>query len=142
MRELFFHDGRKIMKYLEIENLILSWVALCFHTLYPYILPVRSFLILTLCLVVCDTITGIMAARKAGDKITSKGIRQTVTKTTAYFIAILLSEGMRITFIPDISIPYFIAFIIAIAEFKSNIENVEKIGDMKIWDLIKNKLQK
>jgi len=141
MKEMFFQAGRKIMKYLEIDNLLLSWVALVFHTLYPFIFPVQEFLILTLCLVICDAFTGILAAKKQGQKITSGGIRQTVSKITAYFIAILLSEGMRVTFIPEISIPYFVAFIIAIAEFKSNIENVEKIGSISIWRQIIEKFK-
>ena len=141
MKQLFFHAERRLMKYFEFENLLAGWVALLLNTVFPFLFPIREFLFLTLCLVACDTITGVMAAAKRGEKITSRGIRSTVEKIIAYFIAILLSEGIRITFIPDISIPYFIAFIIAIAEFKSNIENIEHISGLNIWQQIVEKIK-
>lgn len=133
---------RKIMKYLEFENLVVSAVATIIKILFPFIFPIKGFLIITIALVACDLVTGIMAAIKRGEKPSSKGIRTTVHKMTAYFIAILLAEGIRVVFVPEISIPYFVAFIIAVAEFKSNIENIEQITNISIWAQIKAKLLK
>lgn len=138
----FFHaDAKRVMKYLEIDNLILAMSGLIANYLYPFLMPIKSFLILTIALVACDTITGIMAADKRGEKISSKGIRRTVQKIVAYFIAILLAEGMRIVFMREVQVPYFIALIIAIAEFKSNIENIEHVSGHSIWDMLKSKMK-
>ncbi|QDP50393.1 MAG: hypothetical protein Unbinned5350contig1001_8 [Prokaryotic dsDNA virus sp.] len=58
-----------------------------------------------------------------------------------YFIAILLSQGlMKVFEIPILNLTYTVSLIIAIAEFKSVIENVETIADLKIWSFIKEKL--
>lgn len=141
MKQIYFHAERKIMEYLKFENLLAGWFALLLNTIFPFLFPIREFLILTIALVACDTITGIMAAKRRKEPITSRGIRRTVEKITAYFIAILCAEGMRVTFIPEISIPYFVAFIIAIAEFKSNIENVEHISGINIWQQIMDKFK-
>jgi len=141
MRDFFFHAERKIMEYLKFENLLAGWFALLLNTIFPFLFPIREFLILTIALVACDTITGIIAAKRRKEPITHRGIKRTVEKITAYFIAILCAEGIRVTFIPEISIPYFIAFIISIAEFKSNIENVEQISGLNIWQQIMDKFK-
>ncbi len=131
---------KKIMKYLELDNIILATMGMIVNYVVPFVLPVKGFLMLTLALVFCDTITGIMAAEKRGEKISSKGIRRTIEKIIAYFIVILLSEGFRIVFMPDIGVPYFISLIISIAELKSNIENVEDISGHSIWETLKKKI--
>lgn len=141
MGVLILFPDRKIMKYLELDNIILALSWMVVNYVYPFMMPIKSFLYLTLALVACDTITGIMAAERRGEKISSKGIRRTIQKIVAYFIAILLSEGMRVVFMRDVQVPYFIALIIAIAEFKSNIENVEHISGHSIWAMLKSKMK-
>tara|TARA_R100001377_G_scaffold85295_1_gene71354 strand:- start:31149 stop:31481 length:333 start_codon:yes stop_codon:yes gene_type:complete len=104
-------------------------------------MPVASFLFFTVVLVVCDLGTGVMAAKKRKEVVHSKGIRRTVDKMIVYFIAILLSQGlMKVFEIPILNLTYTVSLIIAIAEFKSVIENVETIADLKIWSFIKEKL--
>lgn len=137
---MLFPD-KKVMKYLELDNIILAISGMVVNYIYPFMLPIKSFLILTLALVACDTITGIMAAERRGEKVSSKGIRRTLEKIIAYFIAILLSEGMRVVFMNEVQVPYFVALIIAIAEFKSNIENIEHISGHSIWQMLKSKMK-
>ncbi len=115
-------------------SLVGSW-------LLSFLMPVASFLFFTVVLVVCDLGTGVMAAKKRKEVVHSKGIRRTVDKMIVYFIAILLSQGlMKVFEIPILNLTYTVSLIIAIAEFKSVIENVETIADLKIWSFIKEKL--
>lgn len=122
--------------YKILDNLWLGATALVVQYIYPFIFPVKGFLIFTGAVVLCDTVTGILAAHKRGEPISSKGMRRTITKIIIYFIAILLAEGMRVTFVPGVSIPYAVAFVIATTEFKSNIENIESISGISLWATI------
>lgn len=105
------------------------------------IMPIAPFLAFTIVLVFCDLITGLMAAKKRKETIHSKGLRRTVQKIVLYFIAIILSQGIKEVFMQSMPITYMVAFIIAIAEFKSNIENIEAVTDIKIWSFIQDKFQ-
>ena len=114
-----------------LPSLVGSW-------LLAFLLPVASFLTFTVVLVICDLITGVMAAHKRKEKIHSKGIRRTIAKIMVYFIAILLSEGlMKVYALPYINATYAVSIIISIAEFKSVIENVEIISNINIWSTLK-----
>lgn len=105
-----------------------------------FLSPVTPFIAIVFFLVVCDLYTGTRAARKRGDQIHSKGLRRTIEKITLYFIVILLSEGMAYVFKPLGPITYIVAFIIALTEFKSNVENVETVTGVAVWSTIKDKL--
>lgn len=103
-----------------------------------FAMPVVSFLTFTIALVFCDLISGTMAARKRKEKIHSRGLRRTVEKIALYFMAILLAQGMKEVFMPAAPLAYIVAFPIALTEFKSNIENVEVVTGVNVWNRIKN----
>lgn len=107
-----------------------------------FLVPAAPFLGIVVFLVLADWITGVTAAKRRGEKITSKGFRRTVEKMLLYFISILASEGMRRVFAVNIPITYMAALAIAVTEFKSNIENVESVTGVKIWASIKDVIGK
>lgn len=118
--------------YAEIIAAIAGWGA-------AFIAPLWGFLIITAVLVIADFITGIAAAIYRKERISSRGMRNTVVKIVLYFIAILLSEGMVVVFnIPAHILTYSVAFVIAVTEFRSNIENIESATGTSIWSAIKN----
>lgn len=106
-----------------------------------FLVPTAPFLGIVLFLVFADFITGIRAAVKRGERLSSKGFRRTVEKILLYFIAILASEGMRQVFMPSVPVAYMTALAIAVTEFKSNIENVEQVTGVQIWATIKEALK-
>lgn len=103
-----------------------------------FLVPLGPFLGIVVFLVVCDLVTGLRAATKRGEVITSTGLRRTIEKIILYFIALLLSEGMKVVFVPAAPVTYVTAFAIAITEFKSNIENIEAVTGVKVWEGLKN----
>lgn len=133
---------KNMMRYMDkiYENLLYGFIALIVKFVWPFLFPIGGFLIFTGCVVICDTITGIIAAKKRGEIITSYGLRRTTEKMILYFIAIMLAEGIRITFIENVDVAYFVAFVIAVTEFKSNIENIESITHIKLWEAISERL--
>ena len=131
----------KILKLGNIEfwsgvfTMILGWMI-------TFVMPVMNFLVIVFFLVSCDLFTGIRAAKHKKDKITSRGLKQTVYKITLYVLAILLTKGMQDVFMIPFPLTYIVAFIIAVTEFKSNIENIEVVTGVKIWEVIGKKLTK
>lgn len=105
-----------------------------------FIWNVKPFIGLLLCLVLFDLITGTLAARHKKNKITSRGLFRTVEKLLAEFIAILAAEGIRVTLVEQIPVTYIIVFVIAMAEFKSIVENIEVILDIEIWTYIQKRI--
>jgi hypothetical protein len=54
-------------------------------------------------------------------------------------MAILGSHAITIVFVPLFQVAYVTAFAIALTEFKSNIENVETVTGVNIWNKLKGK---
>lgn len=104
-----------------------------------FVLPISDFMIIVVALVTADWITGMRAAVKRGEPIVAAKMGKTIEKTALYFIALLLSEGMRRTFVPEFPITYVTALSISITEFKSNIENIETVTGVQIWAYLKDK---
>ena len=90
-----------------------------------FILPISDFLILTSALVILDLITGVLAAKRRGEKIQSRALMRTTIKLTLYFAAMLATEGVQYVFAKNIPLTYITAFTIAITELKSILENVD-----------------
>ncbi len=107
---------------------------------FAFLVPVDQFLVFTTVLVMCDLYTGVRAAKKRKESIHSRGLRRTVEKIVVFYIAILLSEGMIQTFEIAFNLTYFVAFAIAITEFKSNIENIEVISGVNVVKFVKERL--
>ena len=73
-------------------------VALTTGFIASFFIPIKGFLLFTVFVVFADTITGIKAAKKEGQKINSKGLYRTTEKIVVYFVAILIFEGAKNTF--------------------------------------------
>lgn len=123
-----------LMNIFDFWNLAKSAVG---GYIVSFLMPVAPFLIMTVALVLFDVYTGIKAAQKRNEEITSRGIRSFFVKINMYFIAILLSEGMVRAFSVPSQLTYVVAFAICLTEFYSNLENIEKITNVKIVHWIK-----
>lgn len=113
--------------------LLLSFVAL--------LAPIHSILITAFALVVVDMITGIWAALKSGQKISSAKLRHTVSKLLIYQIAIitawLVETYMHLDFIPAVKL---VSAMIGLVELKSVIENCNIISGQNIFKMLIEKL--
>lgn len=131
------NSKRILLKYME--NIGVGLLALLVEPFLSFLIPVQGFIAFAIFSVMFDTVTGIMAAKRQGQVITSKGIWRTIEKIVVSCGAILLIHHFEITFVPGINLTFAVAMIIAAAELKSNMENVEKILNVSIWKFIKNK---
>jgi uncharacterized membrane protein len=110
--------------------------SICCGVLFSFFVPIKHFLIFTIFVVFSDTVTGIMAARKRGEPITSKGLYRTSQKVVTYFCGIMIFHGASITFGLPSQITYSVSFIIAATELFSISENIKSITGTNIGKII------
>jgi hypothetical protein len=116
-----------------ITGLLLSTLAI--------FAPIKALLLVTGILIFSDLISGILSARKKGQKISSAGMRRTVTKVAVYNAAIMLGF-LTETYMLDGFLPLskIAAGLISVVEFKSILENLDTINGNPIFKTLIEKL--
>lgn len=101
--------------------------------------PIQSLLMTTGIMIFIDFITGVLAAKKRGEPITSAGFRRSLTKIFVYEAALMLAF-LAETYMSDI-LPFvkMAAAMISIVELKSIYENLNGISGE---DLLKGLIDK
>jgi hypothetical protein len=112
----------------------LTWIGVI-------LMPIKATMLSIGVLLVFDLITGIWAAYKRGEKITSNGIRRTVSKSLAYQMAVISSFIMESQFLEGLPIIKVVAGLIAATEFKSLMENITSITGLDFIAEIIGKIQ-
>jgi len=110
--------------------------SICCGVLFSFFLPIKHFLIFTIFVVFADTVTGILAAKKRGEKITSKGLYRTSQKVVVYFCGIMIFHGASVTFGLPSQIVYSVSFLISFTELYSVSENIKSITGVNIGTII------
>ena len=105
---------------------VLAYFASYFSPAYPMMMAIGFFL-------VADFITGIMAAKKRGEDISSKKMRPTITKGIGYMIAILVAHVFQQNFLTDIEVLKIVSGLIAFIEVKSLDENFRDITGKSLF---------
>lgn len=103
--------------------------------------PIHAILITVGVLIVADLVTGIWAAYKRNEKITSAALRRTVSKFVIYQLAIISGFLVQHFLLADIiPIVNIVGGVIGIVELKSMLENSSKIVGEDVFKLIISKL--
>jgi uncharacterized membrane protein len=110
--------------------------SICCGVLFSFFFPIKHFLIFTIFVVFADTVTGIMAAKKRNEAITSKGLYRTSQKVVVYFVGIMIFHGASITFGLPSQIVYSVSFLISFTELYSISENIKSITGVNIGTLV------
>jgi uncharacterized membrane protein len=106
--------------------------AICCGVLFSFFLPIKHFLIFTIFVVFADTVTGILAAKKRNEPITSKGLYRTSQKVVVYFVGIMIFHGASVTFGLPSQIVYSVSFLISFTELYSISENIKSITGVNL----------
>lgn len=103
--------------------------------------PIKAMVLTTLLLIAVDLITGLLAAKKRKEKLSSAGIRRTFTKFTIYMTGILVGF-LAETYMLDgfIAISKIAAGLISIVEMKSILENLDTMNGSPLFKALINKL--
>lgn len=107
---------------------LLKWIESWGIITVAIFAPIKGMLYTTLVLIAFDLITGILAAIKRKEPITSSNLRRTLSKLVIYESALMLAFGVE-HYLSDI-IPFIktVAGMIALVELKSIYENLGEIG--------------
>jgi phage-related holin len=116
------------MKNYLINNisLILTFLAVYFAPAYPIMIGIGF-------LVTMDFVTGILAAKKRGEIITSKKMRPTIMKGFGYMASILIAFVMQNIFLTDMEVMKIVSGLVAMIELKSLDENLTDITGKSIF---------
>jgi len=105
-----------------------------------FLMPIWPFLALCGLLIILDTITGIRAALRRGEKRNSRAASRIIDKTLVYGSSILACHGVEVVLkLPDM-VTYFAVGAIAFTELMSVLENTRVVSGANIADVIKGML--
>lgn len=109
-------------------------------TCAAFLAPAKPLFIGSMVMVAIDFITGIIAAHKRGEPVTSAGLRRTVTKALIYTLAIISGLVAQKLLLEDlVPAAKLIAGCIGVVEIKSVLENCQTILGMSLFEAIMSK---
>lgn len=96
--------------------------------------PIKASVIAIFVLTVLDLITGVIAAHKEGQPITSAGFKRTVIKLALYEIALCAAFLVQQYLTQDLfPASKLVAAIVGLTELKSMLENMDRISGDKFF---------
>jgi len=119
---------------------ILKWIEVVLLSAAAIFAPIKGLLLTTGIMIFADLITGIIAASKRKEPITSSGLRRTLTKLAVYEAAIMLAflaEHYMSDVLPFVKM---CAAMVAIVELKSIYENLNSASGMNLLKQLIDKL--
>lgn len=116
-------------------NLILSMLLL--------FAPIKAALLMVMALTVVDLVSGLIAAKKRGEKITSSGLKRTLVKVFVYEIVTMLGylteQYLTGDLLPLLKI---LTSYIGLVELKSVLENIESITGLDLLKVLIDRINK
>ena len=104
--------------------------------------PIKSTLITVMVLSVVDLVTGVWAARRRGEPISSRELKRTPIKIAVYEIAVLCAYlvAQYLTG-PELPIMNLVAGLIGMVELKSILENLDGVSGGPLFSVVTTRLQ-
>ncbi len=119
------------MKY--IEGFMVSILAI--------FAPIQASLVALFVLILMDLFTGVWAASKRGEKVTSAGLRRSVSKIVVYEIAVVMGYVAEHYLLTDfLPLAKLIMGTITMVELKSLFENLDVISGQPLLHSLINKI--
>jgi hypothetical protein len=118
-----------------------DWLHKIFIASVAALAPIHAVILSVGFLIIADLITGILAAYKRKEKITSAAMRRTISKIVVYQLAVI-SGFLLEAYLLDKLLPIskIVAGVIGIVEFKSILENSNYIIGQDIFKALIKKL--
>ena len=106
-----------------------------FGAVLSFITPIAPFFWLAVGLVVLDTITGMTAARRRKEKISSKGFARLLSKIVVYMASIVACHGVEMVLkVPHVT--FLAVGAIAFTELLSVLENTRVVSGANIAGVV------
>jgi len=116
-----------------------TWIKAVLASVIAVFAPIYAVMMAAGFLIICDLITGMMAAKKRGDKISSSVFRRTVSKIAVYQIVIMSAYLVEVYMLGGaLPISKIAASIVGITELMSIVENAEVVYGQPIFKKIRS----
>lgn len=112
-----------------------------FSMMLLVIAPIKPTLIAVAVIICADLLTGVMASRKLGEKITSQKLKKTIGKLFIYEFGLLMCFVLETWLIPDVPCSKAFAGYIGMVEGKSLFENMYHITGINVMNQIMTQIQ-
>jgi phage-related holin len=112
----------------------MNWIKAAAISIFAILAPIHSVMAVAGIMIVVDLITGVLAARKRGEIISSAALRRTVSKMLVYQSAIVTGFLCEHYLLSDtLPIVKLIAAAIGLVEMKSITENLNELNGAPIF---------
>lgn len=103
-----------------------------------FVAPLPLLIFWMFMFVIADMISGMLAAKKRGEILSSKKMKKTVLKLLCYMVVILLARGINVHVLPFVELYacYIAAGIICFVELFSILENMYCITGNQVFRLL------
>lgn len=120
---------------------MMTWIKAIALSTVAALAPTKPLLIAALTLVVADTLVGLWRAWRAGETITSAGLRRSVAKALVYEVAILSAFVAEKFLLGDlVPASKLVAGAIGAVELRSVLESLNEIAGGSLFSSIVGKL--
>lgn len=119
-----------------LESSIVRWVGPFIASVVAILAPIHTLMVAVGFLIFADMATGIVAAIKREEKITSRALSRTVWKVLVYQIAVISGFAMQHLFTDALPVAKIVAGMIGCVEFLSMSENVKSITGLDLRSAI------
>jgi len=106
---------------------MLKWGFALALSAFALLAPVHGLLGAVAFLIAADLVTGLLAAHKRGDKLTSKALSRTIYKTVSYQLAVISGFALEGLVPGALPVAKLCAAAIGLVEAKSILENVHSL---------------
>lgn len=104
--------------------------------------PIQSVLFAAFAMIMVDLATGVLAARKRGEKLTSAGLQRTLVKLFVYEGALLLGYvSQHYLMLDAVNVVSIIGSYISLTELVSCYENIDAVAGGSLLKQISDKLK-
>lgn len=115
------------------------WKA--FGILLAIVAPIKMTMLAVLLLILADLLTGMWAAKKRGEPLSSAGMRRTISKILVYELCVICAFFLETHILGgELAIIKVVAGVIGMVELKSIIENAGQITGLDLFQEIIKRL--
>lgn len=119
----------------------MSFLKYLAASLVAFLAPAHALIISVFVLVVVDLITGVWAAHKGGQSISSAGFRRTVTKLAVFELVVVCAWLVEMYMLDNVfPVSKIVASVIGLVELTSILENSNKILGQDLFKTVIAKL--
>jgi hypothetical protein len=116
---------------------IASWLQALFLAGLALLAPIHALMGAVGFLIAADFITGILAARKRGEPLTSKAMGRTIFKALGYQLAVISGFALEALMPGGLPVAKLCAGAIGLVEFTSVSENVKTLTGVDLGSILK-----